>query len=103
MGIAVAVYVDLCLWPARGQKWCHLMCDGSSDELLVFAREIGLKDEWLQRAGSEREHFDLTEESREAAIRAGAVPVSPQEIVRRCVWPKLYAGGLVSRSKVAQE
>ena len=69
--------------------WCHLMTDGSRDELLAFGRTLGLKDEWLQRPGSAREHFDLPTAQRERAIALGAVAVSPQEIVRRCVWPKL--------------
>jgi hypothetical protein len=65
------------------------MCDGSCDELLAFGRTLGLKDEWLQRPGTAREHFDLPTAQRARAIELGAVAVSPQEIVRRCVWPKL--------------
>ncbi|MGV3618428.1 MAG: DUF4031 domain-containing protein [Fimbriimonas sp.] len=101
----MAVYVDLCLWPAHGRLWCHLMSDGSQEELLAFARQIGVEEGRLQRAGSAREHFDLPDDLREIAILAGAVAVSPQEIVRRCVWPKLpsYAGRFVSRSTTEQE
>jgi hypothetical protein len=64
------------------------MSDGPGEELLVFARRLGLRDEWLQHPGTPREHFDLPPDAREEAIALGAQPVSPQELVRRCVRPK---------------
>ena len=88
----MAIYVDLCLWPSRGRLWCHLMTDGESEELLAFGRLLGLRDEWRQDVGTPREHYDLPPDTREAALAAGAIPVSPQELVRRCVIPKRERG-----------
>lgn len=69
------------------------MCDGPREELVAFGQTLGLKVEWLQRVGTPREHFDLPVETRAKAIAMGAVAVSPQELVRRCVWPKLPPKG----------
>lgn len=42
-------------------------------ELLAFALSIGMKAEWIQSAGTYREHFDLMGSRCDAAINAGAV------------------------------
>lgn len=74
----MTVYVDDLLRKAtvRGmtRRWSHLMAD-DPDELRAFAATIGLKMLWVQRPGTYREHFDVTESVRLAAIRKGAVPV----------------------------
>lgn len=60
----------------------HMMAD-STDELLAMADRIGLNRKWLQRGGTSREHFDVSKAYRLRAIAAGALPVSPEEIVDR--------------------
>jgi hypothetical protein len=73
----VTVYVDDMQMPARvgriSAEWSHMMAD-TVEELLAFGARIGMQARWLQdkRSGV---HFDLTEPRRQAAIRAGAVPI----------------------------
>lgn len=81
----MAIYVDPCVWPARDRVWCHLMTDGPSSELRAFAEQLGLRPEWIQRAGTPREHFDLPPEGRQRAIELGAIPVTAKEMIRLCV------------------
>lgn len=61
-------------------RWCHLMTDGSDQELIDFAKRIGLKPEWLQDAGTFTSHFDVTEPKRRAAVRAGATEISWRDL-----------------------
>ena len=53
--------------------WCHLMAD-TREELIAFARSIGLRKSWLQdkRSGV---HFDVTAPKRRQAVAAGAVEI----------------------------
>ena len=75
----MSVYVDdmrrrarLGRWPAN---WSHLMADTPA-ELAKFAGDLGLSVDWLQHAGSHREHYDVTDQTRRRAIELGAVPIS---------------------------
>lgn len=74
----MTVYVDDMLRKAtvRGmtRRWSHLMADDPA-ELRAFASAIGLKLTWVQRPGTYREHFDVTESVRLRAIQYGAVSV----------------------------
>jgi hypothetical protein len=82
----VTVYVDDMRRPAtvgrvRG-RWSHLFAD-SPDELRTFARQIGLRQTWIQHAGTHREHYDVTDVKRLEALRRGARPlVYPAETGR---------------------
>lgn len=72
----MTVYVDDMKRPAtigRGRPaiWSHLFADGPT-ELADFARQVGLRPEWLQNAGSHREHYDVTLTVRQLAISLGA-------------------------------
>lgn len=72
----MTVYVDNQRRPAQLQgrpaKWSHLLAD-TTEELLEFAAHLGLKMEWIQKAGTCHEHFDVTDEVRSRALRNGAV------------------------------
>ena len=48
------------------------------DELHAMADKIGLRREWFQG-----DHYDLTPNRREVAIREGAIAVSAKELVVR--------------------
>ena len=78
----MTVYVDDMRKPVRLNRfvanWSHLYAD-TSEELAVFAFKLGLKPEWLQYAGSWKEHYDVTDEKRQLAIKLGAVPVTYRE------------------------
>jgi hypothetical protein len=87
----MAVYVDeLRHYPnARIPGWwCHMTAD-THDELMAFARRIGLKPSWLQYPGKPLEHFDIRgERMRSKAIAAGAKSITNRE------------GALLGRAKV---
>ena len=72
------VYVDDMQRRARVGRltavWSHLMAD-THEELLHFARALGLNPRWIQHEGKPLEHFDLTEPKRQAALRLGAIPI----------------------------
>jgi len=73
--------------PARGRWWSHLVSDSSQAELHAFAAGLG-----LPRRAFDRDHYDLPAELYDAALAAGAVPVSSRELVAR-----LAASGLRRR------
>jgi len=51
-------------------------------ELLAFAKHLGLRQEWLQRIGSEFEHFDVMGGKRIAAAKSfGAKEVDRHRLV----------------------
>ena len=62
-------------------KSCHLMTDGTDEDLVQFAIGIGLKREWLQNAGTHKAHFDLVASKRALAIRSGAEEVDRYGLV----------------------
>jgi Protein of unknown function (DUF4031) len=72
----MTVYIDPPTWPGHGRLWSHLVSDRSYEELHAFASGIGLP----QRA-FERDHYDVVAERYQAAVQAGARPVSSREIV----------------------
>ena len=63
----------------------HLMSDLPGEEghaeLMAFAKRLGHKPQWLQHAGTYREHFDVMRSRIEVAKRLGAVEVPTQRIV----------------------
>ena len=75
----MAVYVDDMRRPATvgsvTGRWSHLMAD-TSEELLAFVDRLGLSRAWIQYPGTAKEHFDVTDSVRAAALRLGAVPVA---------------------------
>lgn len=75
----MTVYVDNMRRPAqltgRPAKWSHMFAD-SSEELEQAASKLGLRAEWLQHAGTHREHYDVTETVRSNALSMGAVPIT---------------------------
>jgi hypothetical protein len=82
----VTVYVDdLKIRTARypRARWAHMMTDGDIEELHQMASRIGMKREWFQDHPI-HPHYDVTQGRRIIAIKNGAVPISAQEIVRRC-------------------
>lgn len=67
-------------WP--GGRFSHLLSDTSADELLEFARSIGLHLAWYQHASpSMVPHFDISPAYRRKAIAAGATEVTRHELV----------------------
>jgi hypothetical protein len=65
----------------------------SSEELVEFARRIGLNPAWIQYRGTAREHFDVTDGMRRRAVAYGAIEMEMLEMGR---WARQrqQAGGL---------
>lgn len=76
----MTVLIDPPEVPGHGRLWSHLVSDESYDELHAFAAALG-----APRRGFDRDHYDLSAEYYEAAVAAGATPVSSKELVRRLV------------------
>jgi hypothetical protein len=76
----MAVYVGPARWPHRDQRWAHLTAD-TKEELLAFARQLGLRDGWRQRWDGKHWHFDIPEPVREQAIALGAIGKTDRELV----------------------
>lgn len=85
----MSVYVDDFRIPAtvpNGRRsvtgvWCHMTAD-TSEELMAMAAKIGLRPQWIQYAGTWKEHFDVTEPKRRQAVAAGAIEVGMLDSVR---------------------
>jgi hypothetical protein len=62
-------------------RWSHMFVapDGNIEELHVLAARIGLRRSWFQDKPWPRQHYDVTESKRKAAIAAGAIPVTWRE------------------------
>lgn len=60
---------------------CHMWADTEA-ELHEMARKIGLRRGWFQEHRT-LPHYDLTIRRRLAAVKAGAVPASLKEYLRR--------------------
>lgn len=66
-------------------RWCHLLADQDDPaELHAFASSIGMPRSWFQpgrnpatgQPDPTRDHYDLTEERRRAAVTAGATEIT---------------------------
>ena len=78
----MAILIDEARWWWRGRKWCHLVSDVSYDELHAFAHALGLKRAWFQHRDAMpwKNHYDIPDELRAEAIRAGAVEVDLRHV-----------------------
>jgi hypothetical protein len=91
----MTVYVDDMLMKAtvpNGNRkvtgrWSHMVAD-TEEELMEFAKKLGLKASWVQYPGTPKVHFDVVESKRREAIQKGAVPVE----CRSEQWKELFIG-----------
>ena len=72
------ILVDPPSVPSRGRLWSHVASDVSYEELHDFAAELG-----IPVRGFDRDHYDIPEDLYDAALAAGACPVSSRELVAR--------------------
>jgi hypothetical protein len=95
------IYVDpLFEWPAelvketqakrltkKYGKWSHMTAD-TEEELRSFAVMLGLRLNWIQKAGTPDVHFDLVPTRRAAAVRLGAKEITRREAyeLRKKAW-----------------
>lgn len=70
----------------RGDRMYHVLSDlpgkEGTHELMKFVAEYGLRPEWIQYAGTYREHFDAREPEGLAMLRNGARQATNREIGR---------------------
>ena len=85
------VYVDNARNPYKGMLMSHMVAD-SRAELLAMASRVGVAARWIQFPDTPKEHFDICAGKREAALAAGALPVSTRDIAR-LIRRKSGAGG----------
>lgn len=88
----MTILIDYPSVPWRGRLWSHLVSDESYDELHDFAERLGVPER-----GFDRDHYDIPEEYYDAAVSAGAEPVSSRVLVSR-----LIASGLRRRKRYSE-
>jgi len=75
----MTVYVDDMQAPFGRMKMCHMAAD-STEELLTMVDRIGVQRKWLQKPGTNREHFDIALSKRALAVKAGAVEITLRQL-----------------------
>ena len=73
------VYVDNMRAPHKGYIMCHMIAD-STEELLAMVDLIGVKREYIQDAGTYREHFDIALSKKKLALKNGAKLITTREL-----------------------
>lgn len=76
----MSVYVDESIWPFGRMMMCHMVAD-SRAELDAMADTIKVPRRWIQKAGTDREHYDICKSKRAKAVKAGAIEVTCFELV----------------------
>jgi len=62
------------------RTWSHLFAWPPDEQKLIkFAKKLGLKPEWIQKPGTIKAHFDVTENMRRKAISLGATHMNARE------------------------
>jgi hypothetical protein len=77
----VSVYVDEPIWPYGRMMMCHMVAD-SRAELDEMADTVGVPRRWIQKPGTDREHYDICKSKRKEAVRAGAIEMTCADLVR---------------------
>jgi len=78
----MSVYVDCYRVRYRGMVMSHMMAD-TETELDAMADAIGVARRWKQTKPGRPPHYDVCESKRRAAMRLGAVEVSPKGLVKK--------------------
>lgn len=52
-----------------------------TDELIEFAKLLGMKPEWLQKEDTKYEHFDVFNSVYDKALKLGAKKMTPEKFV----------------------
>lgn len=75
----MSVYVDSAKIAYGRMKMCHMLAD-TSQELAEMANKIGVKQKWIQYAGTPKEHFDICASKREKAVLLGAIEIDNKRL-----------------------
>lgn len=76
----MSVYVDESVWPFGRMMMCHMVAD-SRAELDQMADKIGVARRWIQKPGTDREHYDICKSKRALAVQNGAIELTAFELV----------------------
>lgn len=82
------ILVDWPQWPAHGRLWAHLVSDTSLAELHDFARGADVPSRAF-----DLDHYDVPAERVADLVRAGAVQVTPRELLAALVRSGLRVPG----------
>ena len=69
--------------PLRLTRWCHMVSDGSFEELHAFAARLG-----IPQARFQGDHYDLPPWLRARAVELGALEVPTGELLQRMAGPR---------------
>ena len=72
----MTVYVDLSVYPFGRMVMCHMMAD-TTEELHQMVDVIG-----IDRKHFQDDHYDICKAKRKLAVEAGAVEITPREMVQ---------------------
>lgn len=76
----MTVYVDDMKAIYGRMVMCHMIAD-TTEELLEMVDDIGVARKWVQNAGGDHEHFDISLSKRALAVKAGAKEVTMRELI----------------------
>ena len=75
----MSVYVDNMEAPFGRMIMCHMIAD-SREELDAMADKIGVARKWIQKAGTEYEHYDICKAKKLLALQAGAKEITQHDL-----------------------
>ena len=75
----MSVYVDGMKAGFGRMIMCHMLAD-STEELLAMAVAIGVQTKWIQKRGTELEHFDICQSKRRLAVKQGAIEITRNQL-----------------------
>lgn len=78
----MSVYVDGMRAQYGRMVMCHMIAD-SHQELLEMVDKIGVDRRWIQRGGTQREHFDVSMGKRRLAVANGARQITGRELFQK--------------------
>lgn len=78
----MSVYVDDMRWPYGRMIMCHMIAD-ESHQLRAMASYIGIRQKWIQDAGTPDEHFDICLAKRRLAVKEGAIEITRRTLIQK--------------------
>jgi len=78
----MSVYVDNIKAQYGRMVMCHMIAD-SHQELLEIVDKIGVDRRWIQRRGTQLEHFDISLSKRKLAVANGAREITARELFNK--------------------
>lgn len=78
----MAVFVDDMKARYGRMIMSHMIAD-TTEELLNMADRIKVDRKWIQKPGTKREHFDISQSKKALAIKYGAKEITQVELVMK--------------------